>query len=130
MHNDQALDQDRDNPKDPGLLMCLHTSEDSREDRATEWTDDPVVDDWAPEERDWPAQETSRKREDQAMDKEWPEDPDTGVDIDDSYDFVVKGGCGWKVEIIPGFFWHPSSAPNWFYRMMQRLLLGWKWIRR
>ncbi len=54
--------------------------------------------------------------------------PDTGIGLPEEE--IVKGGCEWKVEYIPGFFWHPSSAPNWFYRMMMRLLLGWVWTRQ
>ena len=58
-------------------------------------------------------------------------DPDTGMGSDDQrFDFVLEGGGEWKVEIMPGFFWHPTAGLNWFHRLMSRHLLGWVWTKR
>lgn len=88
--------------------------------------------DWAPEDpepNDWPEQITSMPM---PVAPSWwptPEGPDTGIAQDESLDFHVGVWCGWKVEVMPGFFWYPKLKLNWFHRLTQRLLLGWVWKR-
>lgn len=33
----------------------------------------------------------------------------------------------WSIEIAPGVFIHTPRGLNWFHRLMQRLILGFKW---
>ncbi len=35
----------------------------------------------------------------------------------------------WKVEFIPNYFIYTSENCNWFHRLMQRWVLGFKWNR-
>lgn len=44
-----------------------------------------------------------------------------------TYTFSYKSK--WKVNITPNYEVHIDSAPNAFHRLMQRLILGFKWTK-
>jgi len=51
------------------------------------------------------------------------------VEGEQGYEFKETVLSGWSVEFVPGSFIHPLNGkePNWFWRTMQYLILGFKW---
>lgn len=48
------------------------------------------------------------------------------------HDMVRVPKQTWKLQIASNFFIYfneDQRVPNWFYRKMSRLLLGWNWIK-
>ena len=45
------------------------------------------------------------------------------------YDVMKVPKTGWDMEINPSVRFNNIKPINWFHRLMQKLILGFKWIR-
>lgn len=53
-----------------------------------------------------------------------PENPN---DVINNYAFIEPQKPKWKLSPAPDLEFHLPDAPNWFWRKMQYLILGFKW---